>query len=172
MITIMLNTNVYGRPYDNLKEDRILKEALASFRIFLLAALRFLEIKSSDVLFSELKLIEDKIKREIILSLVRHITKERIKLDNHVIELADGIFTFLNDYMDSLHIAFAVIGNCKYFITCDDEIIDKLYKEFGAVRTIKFLQLVSISRGDTLKEIEEITKKLCKKEALDLVRRA
>ncbi len=53
-----------------------------------------------------------------------------------------------------------------------EEGVNQLYKEFGPVKTIKFFQLVGISRGDTLKEIEEITKKLSKKEALDLVKKA
>lgn len=53
-----------------------------------------------------------------------------------------------------------------------EEGINQLYKEFGPVKTIKFFQLVGISRGDTLKEIEEITEKLSKKEALDLVKKA
>ena len=53
-----------------------------------------------------------------------------------------------------------------------EEGINQLYKEFGPVKTIRFFQLVGISRGDTLKEIEEITKKLSKKEALDLVKKA
>lgn len=128
MITAMLNTNVYGRLYDDLKQDRILKEALDSSHIFLLATLKFIEIKSSDVLFAELNLIKDKPKRDIILSLIKHAVKERIKLNSKVIEIADGIFVFLKDYMDSLHIAFAVIGNCQYFITCDDDIINKAQK--------------------------------------------
>ncbi len=128
MITVMLNTNVYGRPYDDLRQDKILKEALDSSHIFLLSTLKFIEIKSSDVLFAELNLIKDKPKRDIILSLIKHAAKERIKLNNKVIEIADGIFTILKDYMDSLHIAFAVVGNCQYFVTCDDEIINKVQK--------------------------------------------
>ena len=135
MITAMLNTNVYGRPYDDLEQDRILKEALDSSHIFLLSTLKFVEIKSSDVLFAELNLIKDKPKRDIILSLIKQVTKERIKLNNKIIEIADDIFAILNDYMDSLHIAFAVISNCQYFVTCDDDIINKAQKIESFLKT-------------------------------------
>ena len=46
-----------------------------------------------------------------------------------------------------------------------------MYQEFGPMKTIKFFQIVGVSRGDTLKEIEEITKKLSKKQVLDLVKK-
>ncbi|HIH17211.1 MAG TPA: hypothetical protein HA282_05135 [Nanoarchaeota archaeon] len=51
------------------------------------------------------------------------------------------------------------------------EEIRKLYKEFGPVRTIKFFKLLGISKGDTLREIEEQTARLSKKEAIRLVKR-
>jgi len=52
-----------------------------------------------------------------------------------------------------------------------EEGIHTLYQEFGPMKTIKFFQMVGVSRGDTLKEIEEITKKFSKKQALDLVKK-
>jgi len=45
-----------------------------------------------------------------------------------------------------------------------------LYDELGPEKTVKFFQLVGVPRGDTLKEIEEITEKLSKEEALKLVK--
>ncbi len=48
--------------------------------------------------------------------------------------------------------------------------VQTLYREFGPVKTVKFFQLVGINKGDTLREIEEITKKMTKKEALAFVR--
>jgi len=53
---IMLNTNIYGRPFDDLDQGRIMNEALASFKIFLYSALGFMSIISSDVLFAEITL--------------------------------------------------------------------------------------------------------------------
>ncbi len=53
-----------------------------------------------------------------------------------------------------------------------EEGVHVLYDEFGAARTIKFFQLLGIPKGDTLKEIEEITEKLSREEAIILVKKA
>lgn len=47
-----------------------------------------------------------------------------------------------------------------------------LYKELGAVQTIRFLQSIGINRGDSLKEIESITEKFSRKEALERLKKA
>lgn len=49
--------------------------------------------------------------------------------------------------------------------------IEVLYKELGPLRTIKFLQSLGINRGDSLKEIESITEKFSRKEALERLRK-
>ena len=123
--SVMLNTNILGRFFDDISQDRIRKEAGECFSIILLSVLGFINVTGSDVLYAELTLIKDKTKRELILSLANSICKEKIKLDNKVIEIADGIYEIMGDYMDSLQIASAAIGKCKYFITCDDELIHK-----------------------------------------------
>ena len=64
MESVMLNTNVYGRPFDDLKQKRIFKEALDSVDVLLLSILNFIIVKTSDILFAELSLIKDKPKRE------------------------------------------------------------------------------------------------------------
>ncbi len=53
-----------------------------------------------------------------------------------------------------------------------EEGVEMLYKEFGPAKTIKFFQIVGVHRGDTLKEIEGITEKLSREEALALVKKA
>lgn len=51
-----------------------------------------------------------------------------------------------------------------------EEGIHLLYEELGPEKTIKFFQLVGVPKGDTLKEIEEITEKMSKEEALNFVK--
>lgn len=51
-----------------------------------------------------------------------------------------------------------------------EEGIKALYKEFGPAKTIRFFQSIGISKGDTLREIEEKTKRMSKKEALEFVK--
>ena len=128
MENVMLNTNIYGRPFDDLSNKKVLNEALASYKIFLLSSSRFFGITTSDVLFAELSLIKDKSKRDIIFYLIKTVSKERIRLNNKAIEIADLLYPELKDYMDSLHIAFAAISNCTYFVTCDKEITNSAYK--------------------------------------------
>lgn len=50
--------------------------------------------------------------------------------------------------------------------------IDTLYSRLGAIRTIKFLQLISLSKGDSVNEIETKTEKLNKDKILNLITQA
>ena len=46
-----------------------------------------------------------------------------------------------------------------------------LYKELGPVEAVKFLQKLGVGRGDSVKEIEEITEKFSRKEALERLKK-
>ena len=46
-----------------------------------------------------------------------------------------------------------------------------LYKELGPVQTIRFFQSLGISKGDSVKEIESITEKFSRKEALERLKK-
>ena len=46
-----------------------------------------------------------------------------------------------------------------------------LYKELGPNETIKFLQNLGVNSGDSVKEIESITEKYSRKEALDKLKK-
>ena len=50
-----------------------------------------------------------------------------------------------------------------------EEGIEALYEKLGAIKTIKFFQLAGVTRGDTLKEIEEKTEKMSKEAVLKLI---
>ncbi|MDI6916899.1 MAG: hypothetical protein QMC80_03790 [Thermoplasmatales archaeon] len=47
--------------------------------------------------------------------------------------------------------------------------VESLCSKLGVVKTVKFLQLIGVSRGDTVKEIEEKTGKMSKEEALQFI---
>lgn len=53
-----------------------------------------------------------------------------------------------------------------------EEGIQAIYEELGPAKTVRFFQLVGVGKGDTLEEIEAITEKLSREEALSLVRNA
>ncbi len=50
--------------------------------------------------------------------------------------------------------------------------IAAVFARLGPVDSIRFFQSIGIQRGDTLKEIEGITQRFTRKEALELVRNA
>ena len=50
-----------------------------------------------------------------------------------------------------------------------EEGIETLYEKLGPIKAIKFFQLVGVTRGDTLKEIEGKTEKMSKEEVLKLI---
>ena len=68
MQIIMLNTNVFGRPFDKLGSKEIMDEALASYKIFSVAYSGLIEVKTSDVLFSEVSMIKDELKRKFVVN--------------------------------------------------------------------------------------------------------
>ena len=57
-----------------------------------------------------------------------------------------------------------------------DEIVRRgvkiLYEEFGPGETIRFFQALGLNRGNALEEIEALTSKMSRKQALELVRKA
>ncbi len=121
----MLNSNIYGRPFDDLRDKVIFSQALACYNIFALAHLESLNIITSDVLFAEIELISDKSKRDAVHSLAKGTQTERVSLNDTIIDLADGVHTKISDYMDCLHIAFCAYSGSSHLITCDNELINK-----------------------------------------------
>lgn len=125
MLKIMLNTNVFCRPYDDLTDDIVKEEAKSAETIFSFAHQAKIEIISSDVLYEEVDLIEDKAKNEAVYYLIKTVEKERASTNERVIELANALNDMVKDYNDCLHIAFAAISRCFCLITCDQELINK-----------------------------------------------
>ena len=50
--------------------------------------------------------------------------------------------------------------------------VEILYAKFGPAKTIKFFQMLGLGRGDTLEEIEAVTSKLSREQALRMVKKA
>jgi len=128
MKRIMLNTNVFCRPFDDLTIDIIREEAENADFIFSLAHQNRVEIISSDVLYEETDLIENRAKYESVYYLIKTVEKERITSNETVIKLADSLNNIMKDYNDCLHIGFALEGKCSCLITCDHELIKKRRK--------------------------------------------
>lgn len=119
----MLNTNVFCRPFDDQSDDKIRKEADIALRILFQVTEGKAKIITSDVLHEEVDLIKDKSKRESVFYLVEIVETERVSSSKAVIDRADELHEIIHDYNDCLHIAFAAVSKCDFFITCDDELL-------------------------------------------------
>ena len=53
-----------------------------------------------------------------------------------------------------------------------EEGIRILYTKLGATKTLKFFQLIGVNQGDSVKELEEKTKKLSREEVISLIKHA
>jgi len=47
--------------------------------------------------------------------------------------------------------------------------LDILFREMGIVKTLKFIQLISLGKGDAMQEIETKTEKMSREEALTFI---
>ena len=121
---VYFNTNIYCRPFDDLTQKRILNEATASLRLLLLASSKMIKIISSEMVLTEISLIESVAKKDAVELLVINNVSEWFKINPDINKLASGINAECNikDYADCLHLAFGGLGNCEYFVTCDDEL--------------------------------------------------
>ena len=128
MKRIMLNTNVFCRPFDDMASQTIKEEAKYADFIFSLAHQNRIEIISSDVLYEETDLIENKAKYDSVYYLIKIVEKERITDNEEVIGWADSLNDIIKDYNDCLHIGFALAGKCSCLVTCDHELIKKREK--------------------------------------------
>ncbi|MCK4233559.1 hypothetical protein KAU34_01895 [candidate division WOR-3 bacterium] len=52
-----------------------------------------------------------------------------------------------------------------------EEGLDALIKEMGIIKAIKFIQLLSLGKGDSVREIEGKTERMGKEEALSLIKK-
>ncbi len=124
---IYLDTNVICRPFDDHTQERIAKEITAISKLFVYISSRMFDVVISDIVLSEITLIKNPIKRELVELLVTEITTKRVLVGNCEITIADLLQDKckINDYMDALHVASAVTANCKYLVTCDDDLTRK-----------------------------------------------
>ena len=120
---VYLDTNVWCRPFDDLRQERILDEAESLNKLLLMNSAGLLKIITSEAVIAEVSLIEDIEKKEQVESLINSSAIELIQVDDQLIKLADDVKSAckLKDFMDALHIA-ASLQSCTFLLTCDDEL--------------------------------------------------
>ena len=125
MVKIMLNTNVYCRPLDDLTDQRVELEAKCAKQIFDFAESEKIKIFTSEILFYEINLIDDKSKREVVFHLAKNLENRLININSGIEKLADRLQAYVKDFADCLHMAAAAFSGCSHLITCDHELLKK-----------------------------------------------
>ena len=125
MNKIMLDTNVFCRPLDDLTDKNVELEAKCAKEIFDFAHKEIILIFTSEILFYEINFIEEKDKRELVFHLVKNVENRMIVIGSDVEKLADNLKAYVKDYADCLHIASAASSNCDYLVTCDYDLLKK-----------------------------------------------
>jgi len=131
-----LDTNVFGRPFDDCSQPRINIEAQASLVILDMIEQKKLNCLSSDIL--KLEVSRSPMPKRIRMASLVSLCSKHISETNDIKNLAIKIYKRSKvEIRDALHIAAACIGKADYFITCDDgiirqtKIIDKELRKFG-----------------------------------------
>ncbi len=150
---VYLDTNVICRPFDDQSQEKIANEIAVIIKMFVYIGSRMFDVVISDVVLAELTLIKNPVKRELVELLATEIAVMRVTVGDNEVRIADLLQDKckIKDYMDTLHIASAAVANCKYFITCDDELTNKAELIKNELSTIGY-QLEILNPLDLFKE--------------------
>jgi hypothetical protein len=128
-ILIYLDTNVYSRPFDDQTAEKIRAEANAFLKIVDEVKAGVLNLLGSGILNFEVTEILDKGKRAKIKSNLE-LCKEHIKSSEEIFKLGKTIQKDCHiGTRDAFHIASAIIGNARYFLSCDNKVTQKKANE-------------------------------------------
>ncbi len=126
MIKVYLDTCVWGRPFDDQSDKKILEETVAYFEIVWKKDSGEIEIVSSEVLFAELEDISDENLKEKIKLLVTKAASNIVRLDDELREVAIKLEDKCKCLgTDALHIAAAISWHADFFVTTDYELLKK-----------------------------------------------
>jgi len=123
---VYLDTNVYCRPLDARIGRRIRAESIAFLEIVDIALRGEIEIVSSDYVKFEIEQILDSLKRKDIRGFERTLSSINIVSSKRLIALAREFCSKCGvNSLDALHVSAACLGEADFFLTCDDEVVDR-----------------------------------------------
>ena len=140
---VYLDNCCFNRPFDDKSQIRVKLEAEAKLYIQEEIRLGRIELIWSYILEYENSVnpFEEKVKQILewkIIALETIVENRKVK-ENSSLFLKLGI-----KRKDSLHIACAIEGNCEYFITTDDKVLQKgkNIKKITIVDRIQFIKII------------------------------
>lgn len=123
---VYLDTNVYCRPLDDQSDRRIRKESKAFLEIADKALRGEIETVSSDYVKFEVEQIQDPLKRKDVRGFERTLSLMNVHSSRPLIALAGEFSAHCNvNALDALHISATCLSKASFFITCDDEIVNR-----------------------------------------------
>lgn len=125
-IRIYFDTNVYGRPFDDLSIPKNALEAEAARILFSrIRQEEKLVLLGSDILKLEIQKIKD-IQKKFWVSPLITLCDKWIEENEKVKELATEILSKTKLLpRDSIHLACAILGRAQYFLTFDNDFLKK-----------------------------------------------
>ena len=124
-ILIYLDTNVYSRPFDDQTQADIQEEANAFLKIIAEVKANKLSLLGSDILDFEVQNILSEEKRTKIEDFL-DLCAEHIESSDEALNVGKRIeHNCPVRARDALHIASAILGQARYFLSCDKKVTQK-----------------------------------------------
>lgn len=139
---IYFDMNIYNRIFDDQTQMRIKFESMAIDILF-----ELVEKKKYKLMWSFILEYENSrnpfMERKLNIKLISTLCKVTIKPNDNIKLIAKDIVKNSNTKdKDALHLAAAVDGECKYFITCDDKFIKTVERNRESLKdTIQEIKL-------------------------------
>jgi predicted nucleic acid-binding protein len=132
---IYLDTNVYSRPFDDQTQPNIQEEANAFLEIVSRIKIGRLALLCSDILGFEVYNILNKDKRSKVENYLGLCT-EHVEGSEEILNLGKRIQSKCQvRARDALHIASAILGGARYFLSCDQKVTQmkqgRCYRHLG-----------------------------------------
>jgi len=137
---IYLDTCCFNRPYDEKNQLKIELETLAKINI----QKEILEEKY-DLVWSYIINYENSENpfndRKESISDWESVAEKYVPFSDEALAKGKEIQLLGIKLKDALHLAYAIIGNCDYFLTCDNGILNKNINEIKVINPIDFVEM-------------------------------
>lgn len=143
---IYLDNCSFNRPFDNQKQIRIRIESEAKLYIQEQISSGKLELAWSYILDFENSANPFPERKESINNWKNYAVKDTSENDN-IISIAEELFKKGVKSKDALHVACAIELNCKYFITTDKKLINKL-TNFDLIKVISPIDFINMKEEE------------------------
>ena len=143
MLKIYLDNCCYGRPFDDLSQEKIKNEAMAKMYIQSLVKYKSLVLYSSYMLSLEINEIPFENNKEHILRFLDDyseyfISQER---ESEMLPLTNEIMATGIKLKDAVHLACSITAECDYFITTDKRVLNYKTDKINIINPINFVNI-------------------------------